>query len=182
MNLITLDMLPTVEFLQAFYCRAMLGGYVSQTNPNPYIKQHPILDGCRVYEHAESFGEHVLKLTDWWGHGQSGTSIALCDVWGNEVLLWVMRCNGQYEEGVISALKEVLRNTWTAGRFFGGRGPAEIRAQPDILYRNSWYGSFFRFHGVEQMSSLCGPEKEVDDLVSAGNQTFWGGTMIDLPI
>lgn len=143
--------MPTLEEVRAFFFRGMLNGYVSGSRT---ITRIPEMPGYKLapFRHGDFY------LLDMWSKTEdSDRSSGMTNIWYRDKLVWEMQYGGHYPEEAIPFLKEVLRQAYESGNFYGGRGPRRHEDKSGIfLYTNEpwkfWrFGDFARFKGHEEI-------------------------------
>ena len=139
-----------VEIL-AFFFRAMQNGWINDDHTPWIMPPGGVLKGFKAFV----FTEGPLILMDQWSKSsKSGKSAGQTVIWHHETPIWIMQFGGLYPKEVIPFLKNVLRTTYEAKIFFGGRGPAQTqRSEEGLVYINSLEpgSNFERFSGIEQI-------------------------------
>ncbi len=111
-------------------------------------------------------------------------------IWFRDVLVWSMHYWGWYEERAIPFLMSALKETYSACRFFGGRG--HLRHKEGTLeYRNfpHPHSSFSDFRGYEFVLDLPAADDGTEiglpfvlNDYKVGSHRYSGMLMVDLPL
>ena len=151
---------PRKEEVESFFFKAMMDGYAAQGSKKTKVVDMPGYKEIRFQD-----GEFLL-VDRWCVNPLSPKSAGTTTIWIQEFPVWVMNYGGFYEESVIALLKHVLRNTYEAHQFIGGRGPI-LYEEGDLVYMNHPdHNEFAEFDGDEEIFDVKG--------TSFGYHKYWG--------
>ena len=146
--------------IQSFFFKAMVEGYAVDGQKikianMPGYKAIPFRDG------------DFYMLDCYCVTPNSSKSAGTTTIWFQDAPVWFMSYGGFYEEGAIAFLKLVLRKTYEAQQFVGGRGPL-VYTESSLLYVNyPHHNDFAKFDGREEVFNI-------ESRTSFGFHEYWG--------
>lgn len=139
--------------------------------------------GFKATDVEDSPGVKRLEYRDghWFVRDEYSTTIGtrsggIGRIWFRNILVWEMHYWGEYEEKAIPILKAILRETYAACQFCGGRGNDDLPASEGLLYENVHRGGFKSFSGRERVIDVAHQGRQL------GYHAYSGGLMVDLPL
>lgn len=150
----------------AFFFKAMIEGYAAGGQKIEIV-------GMPGYK-AIPFCEGDFYLLDYycvtpWSPKSAGTTT----IWFQGIPVWTMSYGGAYEERAIAFLKRMLRMTYEAHQFIGGRGLRRYSDGSLFYMNNPQPNDFAEFRGREEIFSMKG-----EGIVSLGFHEYWGMSLV----
>jgi hypothetical protein len=144
---------PFDKFNQIFfiYFAAMLDGYLSGKKPDNY----PGMPHSKCYTFSR---DRFTVLDCFFTNNYGRYSDGMVRMWYENQPIWSMWYGGWYQKEALGFLKEVMRETFTAQKFYGGRGPEMVRGQNGLVYVNkvSPTDDLLHVQGAEQIWDKSG--------------------------
>lgn len=139
---VTVASLPAIK---QFVLKAKLHGYVDPKAKRYSVPGRPGLKQV-------TYQDGLFVMIDEWGTGPQ-LSTGKTMIWFDDQPVWAMHYWGTYQPEAVDFLKTVLRRTYQAQEFFGGRGsPHQISDDGKMEYDNVIHkADFSNFEGLESI-------------------------------
>ena len=147
-------MIPTKQDVEKAFFEAMAAGYAQSIKKTPI----PDLPGSKAIISVDG---HFRVVDYWLVTANSNKSTGSTTIWFDEQPVWVMHYGGWYDKDVIPFLKKCLHRAYVEERkFYGGRGPTEVKDR-DLRYNNEIdRNDFFNARGEEFVYDFSGDDKK----------------------
>lgn len=144
---------------QQCFFEAMLKGWANGCKPTPSAR----IPGFKEIPYENEM--HGIRILDSFGRIDD-LSTGTISIWYERNCIWFMSYSGNYRPEDIPLLKRILMQTYSEGKFIGGRGPASCPAGVGIYTNELKSGSTFKdFQGTERI---------FDERGIRGYHNYWG--------